>query len=198
MWSKGDYFNATNQQDDIAVIAGKVGLAPQQNGNSLPTATALAPSVTGTTAVATAAGVVAQSGVADFFKFEAVAGTATVSARVTAPWTNSDGSRLPRSNLDVLLTVYDASGAVVTTINPAGVNTDNGLGVAATAVALRQTGVYYIAIQGAGAGDRFTTGYRWGHSHRTGGCRAATAGCFRNLMRMSMCMNMGSSGSKHV
>jgi hypothetical protein len=42
-WSKGEYQYAGQTQDDIAIIAGKVGYAPPSNGNSLANAMALVP-----------------------------------------------------------------------------------------------------------------------------------------------------------
>ena len=40
-WSKGEYAGANNTQDDIAVIAGKLYLAPDDHGDAPATATSL-------------------------------------------------------------------------------------------------------------------------------------------------------------
>jgi hypothetical protein len=70
------------QEDDVTIIASRLSFVPALNGNSIGSATALTPTVTGTTASASATGIVTQAGAADFFSFTAAAGTATVSAQV--------------------------------------------------------------------------------------------------------------------
>lgn len=87
-------------EDDIAIITGKLGAIPALNGNSISTATVLVPTVTGTTASATATGIVAKTGVSDFFSFTAAAaGTATVTGQVRAQvWFGSWCFRRSASN----------------------------------------------------------------------------------------------------
>lgn len=71
--------SATTQQkeDDTAILASNVGWVPSRFGNSFATATPLQfiLSSDGNTATATAAGVVAQAGVSDFFRFNGTKGT---------------------------------------------------------------------------------------------------------------------------
>jgi hypothetical protein len=69
-------------EDDISIITNKLGGIVSVNGNSIGTATTLVPTVTGTTASASATGIVAQAGVSDFFSFTAAAGTATITGQV--------------------------------------------------------------------------------------------------------------------
>jgi hypothetical protein len=124
-------------------------------GDSMATATPLNASVDAATGLAsTKASGVVSSAAGDFFSFQAAAGTATLSASVVAPW--SGGSN--RANLDIQLVVYDAAGAALATLNPAGSDAAS-LGVSATPVALPASGTYYVAVTGAGASDAATTGY---------------------------------------
>jgi hypothetical protein len=153
-WSKGEYTGANQPQDDVALITGKLGVVPAGNGDNFANATALVPSVSGSNATANASGIVSVAGKSDFFKFQASAGTLRVSAQVTAPWSSQN-----RANIDLQLTVYDAAGAPVATVNPPSASVSNGLGVAAQDVTLATAGMYYIGVTGAGALDAATTGY---------------------------------------
>ncbi|KAF6250327.1 hypothetical protein COO60DRAFT_1706134 [Scenedesmus sp. NREL 46B-D3] len=147
-WSKGEYQGSNQQQDDLAVIAGKLSYAPARNGNSLATAAALVPTISAGTATATVTGIVAQTAATDMFKLQANAGTMSFSVSVLTAW-GSYG----RSNLDAAVKVLDASGRQV-----ASVQNTNGLAVTGTA-ALPSAGTYYVAVSGSGSGDPLTTGY---------------------------------------
>jgi uncharacterized Zn-binding protein involved in type VI secretion len=83
------------------------------------------------------------------WSFQANAGSATFNVQVQKAW-----EEWAFANLDAQLTVYDAAGNVVgAPVNPAGVETENGLGIAAASVALPAAGTYYVAVTGAGNGD---------------------------------------------
>jgi hypothetical protein len=148
-WSKGEYQYANQPQDDIAIIAGKVGYAPPSNGNTMANATALVPTVSAGTATATASGVIEQPGDADMFKLQAgAAGTLSFSVSVLTAW---DGR--PRSNLDAAVKILSAAG-----VESPSTQSTAGLAVSGTA-ALPSAGAYYIAVSGSGSGDPFATGY---------------------------------------
>jgi uncharacterized Zn-binding protein involved in type VI secretion len=83
------------------------------------------------------------------WSFQANAGPASFNVRVQKAWED-----WAFANLDAQLTVYDAAGNIVgAPINPAGVDTDNGLGISSASIALPAAGTYYVAITGVGNGD---------------------------------------------
>lgn len=153
----GEYTGSNNKQDDIAVMSSYLPLIPQENGVSMSTATPLTAAADPTTGLATAkaSGVVTNSS-GDWFTFTAAAGTATLSAAVTAPMAGT----INRANLDILLTVYDAAGTAIAAINPPGADPVNGLGVPPTAVTLPAAGAYYVAVTGAGGSGYSNYGSR--------------------------------------
>jgi hypothetical protein len=158
-FDKGQYAGSNNAQDDLGVISGYLPLLTDGAGNSSATAAPLSGTLNAATGFATAkaAGVVS-SAAGDWYSLQAEAGTLTLSVGVTAPWA-SGASSSNRANLDAQLVVYNAAGAPLATINPAGADPVNGLGIAPTAVALPAAGTYYVAVTGAGAGDPAATGY---------------------------------------
>jgi hypothetical protein len=142
-------------QDDVAIISNTLTLIPQDNTDmASATPVTIAASTTPGQATGTAVGIITQPEVPEFFSFDATAaGPATFAVTVVSPYGSS-----ARSNLDVQLTVFDAAGANLGAVNPAGVDSGNGLGIAGASVVLPAAGTYYVALSGAGAGDR-TTGY---------------------------------------
>jgi hypothetical protein len=147
-FDKGEFTGANNNQDDLAVIGAFLQPLPQQHGNSFATAAPLTATVAAGVATGSAMGAVVDAA-GDWFSFVAAAGTATLSAVTLSAWGTAN-----RANLNIQLTVYDATGAVVTSLNPVGT-----LNVPATPVTLPAAGIYYVSVQGAGEGDVKTTGY---------------------------------------
>lgn len=155
VWDRGEYAGANNREDDVAIIASKLGYIKDENGNSIATATPLAVSVSGMTATGTASGVVAKQEVANFFSFDAGAGPAYVTLTTVIPWSN-----VIRSNLDARVQVFDPNRNLVVDLNPSGVSSTNGLGLLNSLVAITSAGTHYVAVCGAGAGVANTnTGY---------------------------------------
>jgi hypothetical protein len=161
-WSKGEYYQANNTQDDLATIAGKISYRTDEHGNTAGTATALV--LTGGTNIVSTTpendpansnpankGVLDRNTDLDVFSF--VTGTGPVSLSVN-PWiTPSAFTR--GGNLDVRLELYNEGGTLLLTNNPASQTT-----------ALVQTnlgeGRYYLHVRNSGAGDPFSstpTGY---------------------------------------
>lgn len=146
-FDKGEFAGATNTQDDLAVISGFLPLIPQEFGSDAATATPLNATVDASTGIATAkvAGVVATSA-GDWFRFAAVAGTATLSAAVVAPMAGA-----ARANLVPQLTVYDAGSRVIATITAPATDAVTGLNVPPTTVNLPAAGIYFVAVTGVAA-----------------------------------------------
>ena len=136
-WSKGEYAGANNVQDDYAVMAGNgLPVRADDHGNTPATATVLSGSTIDTT------GVIERPGDIDMFRVTSGAGTLSV--------TVSPASR--SANLDVLLELRDANGAVIASANPVDA-------LAATLSVSVPAGTYYIAVQGTGKGDPLVDGY---------------------------------------
>lgn len=143
-FSKGDYLNSNNKEDDFLVMQNNgVAFAADDFGNTLATATALAPTLVNGVNSYTARGLVETPSDVDYFKFSAAAGSVTVTAQ---PFERSP-------NLDVLLQLRDANGTVIGQANP--VDTLDG----SLSLTLPAAGNYYLSVQGTGKGDPMGTGY---------------------------------------
>jgi len=161
-WSKGEYYQANNTQDDLAAIAGKIAYRPDDHGNTVGTATALV--LTGSTNIVATTpendpsntnsankGVVDRTTDVDVFSF--VTGSGAVRLAVN-PWITPFGYTRG-GNLDVLLELYNEGGVLLLTNNPSSQTT-----------ALVQTnlseGRYYLHVCNSAAGSPLSstpTGY---------------------------------------
>lgn len=134
-WSKGEYANANNKEDDLAIIPTYgIPYRADDHGDYIDSATLLA----GTSI--SASGLIEDSFDADVFRFNSGAGTLNLTA-VPAP-------RSP--NLDIEMSLFDGTGNLLTVANPAGLS--------ATLTTTVSAGTYYVRIDGVGTGDP-TTGY---------------------------------------
>lgn len=143
-WSKGEYTNANNKEDDLAKIASAtygVGYRADDRGNTSAAATALQVGASGTVSATSNFGVIDRTGDIDVFSFTTSGGAITLNI--------NPATRHP--DLDVLATLYNSSGGVVTTANPTALS--------ATISASVAQGTYYLAITGTGAGTAAATGY---------------------------------------
>jgi hypothetical protein len=150
-WSKGEYYMANNTQDDLAIISAKV---PYRNDDHGDTSTAATPLVfTGTTNIVSTTpendpknlspankGVLERNTDVDVFSF--TAGNGPIQLTVN-PWIEPSGTR--GGNLDIVLELRNASGAVVQTNNAAA---QTGAQIQTTLTA----GTYYLYIRNAGVG----------------------------------------------
>ncbi|MCW3467073.1 Ig-like domain-containing protein [Chitinophaga nivalis] len=140
-WSKGEYANANNKENDLAIITSALyglGYRTDDYGNTTSTASPLTISGTGTV---NTTGLIERTGDIDAFSFSTAGGNVTININ-PAP-------RHP--DLDVLATLYNSSGTVVTTANPAD--------LAATITTNLAAGNYVLTITGTGAGNPSTDGY---------------------------------------
>lgn len=160
-WSKGDYLNANNTQDDLAIIAGKTGYRTDDHGNSPGAATPL--TITGGTTISSTTpqndptnsnpankGVIERTTDTDVFSFVTGAGSIQLNAN---PWIQSAGTR--GGNLDILLELRDETGSLLASSNPADLTT-------ASITANVSAGAYYLHVRNTGVGDPFAstpTGY---------------------------------------
>ena len=159
-WSKGDYYTANNTQDDLAIIAGKVSYRTDDRGDSSATATPLV--LNGTNIVSTTPdvdpsnsnpankGVLERATDVDVFSFTSGYGTVSLTVNPSIMATSTRGG-----NLDILLELYDANGALVLSNNAASQTT-------AQIQTPLAAGTYYLHVRNAGTGDPFAsspTGY---------------------------------------
>jgi PKD repeat protein len=143
-WSKGEYLDANNTQDDFAVAQSNgLPLRLDDHGDTLASATPLSGSSSaGVTTFATQ-GVIERATDIDVFSFSAAAGPVTL--------TLSPAKR--SANLDGVLAIYNSAGTLLASSNP--VDLLN----ASMSVTLPASGTYYVAVLGTGSGDPVTTGY---------------------------------------
>ena len=141
-WSKGEYANANNQEDDLAIIANAAngfGYVADEAGDSLGSAAALnAPggSVNQT-------GIISGNNDVDYYVFSVAAAT-TVSINA------NPASISP--NLDILLELRNSAGTVLASSNP-----DTALNAAVSYNV--SPGTYYVKVQGTGRGAVLGEGY---------------------------------------
>ncbi len=145
-WSKGEYAGATNQEDDLAVMAAHGAIPVGDDvGDTPATATPLG------AGSGSAQGVIGSATDRDVFSFATDGGSvvATVSPNPASP------------NLDARLELLDGSGNVVAADDPptAFVAEDFATGMGATVRAVVPPGTYYLRVGGTGAGNPSTDGY---------------------------------------
>lgn len=141
-WSKGEYPGANNFEDDLAIISDPqngFGYVPDEAGDTPATAVVLG---TGGASF-TQAGIIHAATDVDFYRISLAASTALT----------LDTSLAPISpNLDLLLELQDAGGAILGRSNPVGVR-GGSLSMALGA------GDYYVKIRGVGGGTSVNQGY---------------------------------------
>lgn len=143
-WSRSDYANANNFQDEVAVMQTfGLPLRADDHGNGPASATTLQAATVAGQPVQTGQGVIERPDDVDVFSFSAAAGSVSVLA--------SPAARAP--NLDILLTLRNRDGLLIASSNP-----EDALGAGLSAV-LPAAGTYYLSVQGTGRGDPLVDGY---------------------------------------
>jgi uncharacterized cupredoxin-like copper-binding protein len=134
-WSKGEYYDANETENDLATISSKVPYRDDDHGDSFGAATVW------TDGVIDQDGIVEQTGNPDFFEFTTGAGPVSFTANTyrcdVATW---------GGNLDILLELYDESFTLVASNNPAAETN----AVISTTV---EAGTYYLALKPSAAGN---------------------------------------------
>jgi hypothetical protein len=141
-WSKGEYLNANNSEDDLAIISGTsngVGYLTDDYGNS-PTSAQNIPQLSkGNIAVS---GVIETKDDSDVFRLDC--GNGTFSVAITGA--------LPQSNLDAKLSLLNSAGTVVATADPTGT-------LAASLSSAVSQGIYYLRVAPSSEPNGSTVGY---------------------------------------
>lgn len=143
-FSKGEYLNANNTEDDYLVMQNNgVMFAADDFGNTSATAATLSPTAVSGMNTYDILGVIETPADVDVFRFNSGAGTVTINAK---PFQLSP-------NLDILIQLRDASGNLVAEANPADALNGN------IVVNLVSAGTYFLSIEGMGLGDPLGTGF---------------------------------------
>lgn len=144
-WSKGEYADANNAENDLAVIASHgLSYRTDEAGGTPSAAAVLSNTSTG--------GFITHASDVDVYRIDRTCtGSVTVSADPAA--TSPD--------LDVRLAVLDADGTELASADPLAATStqDIATGLAATLTTSLGTGVFYLSVDGVGFGDPATTGY---------------------------------------
>lgn len=133
-FSRGEYTNANNTEDDAAKINGHIPRSADLAGSDILTAVPLSGTLIDVT------GIISSQSDADLYQVNAGAGTISLNA----------GTATPDANLDISLALYNGAGDLVASANPSALG--------ATLSATVSAGTYYIAVDGAGTGTG-VTGY---------------------------------------
>jgi alpha-tubulin suppressor-like RCC1 family protein len=142
-WSKGEYANASNTEDDLAIITSATnGVTYYNDGNGKTRAAATAITLPSSGSVSKQ-GVITTGAHEAWFAF-------TLSAEKTISVSAAPCDDTPK--LDIAMQLQSAAGAVLATDNPS-------LALNALIEKRLQPGVYYIKLQGSAHGGGQTEGY---------------------------------------
>lgn len=149
-WSKGEYANANNTQDDIAIIANMpasstttVGFRTDEAGSTNATSKLLVTNSSGVIDAVQNVGIITSRTDVDVYRFTTTGGTVNIAVSATIP---------AHANLDVILSLKNSAGTTVASANPT-------TSMDATVSATLASGTYYLFIDGTGLGNPAGTGY---------------------------------------
>lgn len=140
-WSKGEYANPSQLEDDLAIISNStngIGYRTDDVANSIAGAAPL--SIDGSGIVSSSGNISTTSDI-DMFSFTTTGGTVTLNLKPAAK----------HPNLDIIAVLYNSAGSPLATASP-----DS---LAATISTTLAAGTYYLSVSGSGLGDPLTTGY---------------------------------------
>lgn len=142
-WSKGEYADANNQEDDLAIIAASVPYRVNDFGATRAAATPRGTVTSG--AGITTSGIIAHTSELDFTSYTVPVGILTVT---TTP---------SPTRLHAVVTLYNSAGAVLATSES--VDSATGTGVVTLNNYFSAAGTVYVSVSGKGTGDPLNTGY---------------------------------------
>ncbi len=139
-WSKGEYTNASQAQDDLTILSTQNGFSYRNDDHGNSNAMASLLEISGSTIRDW--GIIERTTDVDYFSFSTGAGTIQI-----------DVKPLDRGpNLDVFLELYDAANVLLASSNPADL-----LAASITATVTAQQ--YYLRVSGTGKGNAASDGY---------------------------------------
>jgi len=142
-WSRGEYASANNTEDDLAIMSSatyNVGYRGDDHSNGTAGATGLARSGNSLSG----RGIIERTSDQDYFSFSTSGGTATFNVNTVGRY----------GNLDIVVRLFNGSGAQIGTFDTAGGGNLN-VGFSASLGA----GTYYLQIDGTSQGNPATDGY---------------------------------------
>jgi PKD repeat protein len=121
-WSKGDYTDANNTQDDLNIIAARLGYQTDDHGNSLNTASELVIQAGGAVNVSNPEndpynldpsnkGIIESRNDIDMFYFTTTGGQITINVRPA--WEAFNSGTYRGSDLDINVTLFNSSGGIL-------------------------------------------------------------------------------------
>lgn len=152
-WSKGEYAGANNAQNDLSIIAGKLGYVGDDHGDTPSQATALVLEENGDILVSSPEldpdnvlpenkGVIEDRSDVDWFYLD-VTETGILNIAATPAWHSFTRSDSRGANLDIELALYDSDMTLLDLHEP-----DNDTNAAV--LAMLDSGRYYLQIDGVG------------------------------------------------
>lgn len=141
-WSKGEYTGATQQQDDVNIIGTQNGFTwrADEAGRTPTNASPLKVEIeTGVVMASKNYGVITIANDVDAYAFTTGAGSITFTVKPAANF----------PNLDVSLSIIDASGNILATANPSNMSS-------ATITTTLVPGTFYLLVDGMGTGNPLT------------------------------------------
>ena len=150
-WSKGEYKDANNKEDDYAAISGtknNVGYRTDDHGNDISGSTDLEIENDGEVKEDKNFGIIEKATDLDVFKMKLISGTVNLTVR---PADKYDFSQ----SLDVKVRLLNAAGDEIASVDansfdPSTINEE---------ISTEGEETYYLEIDGVGKGDPLTTGY---------------------------------------
>ena len=152
-WSRGEYPSANNTENDLAIIAGKLGYGSDDHGDSSALATALtveangdilvsSPELDPDNVLAENKGIIGDRTDVDWFYFDVVEAS-SLNITATPAWHSFTRSDARGANLDIELALFD-SGLNLLAVDDPDNNTSASLSTSVT------SGRYYVQIDGVG------------------------------------------------
>ncbi|WP_162052675.1 malectin domain-containing carbohydrate-binding protein [Pontibacter pamirensis] len=132
-WSKGEYLNANNLEDDLSIITTQNGFSykPDDHANTSAGATVLRTDNTGKVTASANTGIISSGSDVDVFSFQTGGGSVALTASPNSAY----------ANLDISLTLKNSSNKTLVVSEPAELSASIKQSLAA--------GTYYVYIQGA-------------------------------------------------
>jgi hypothetical protein len=140
-WSKGEYANPSQTEDDLAIISNStngIGYRTDDVANTIAAAAPLTIDAAGTVG---SSGNIGTTSDIDMFAFTTTGGAVTLNVKPAAK----------HPNLDVIAVLYNSAGNPLVTASPDSLQASISTTLAA--------GTYYLSVSGSGVGDPLTTGY---------------------------------------
>ncbi|MBL9154904.1 MAG: hypothetical protein JNK37_20655, partial [Verrucomicrobiales bacterium] len=122
-WSKGDYFDSNNTEDDLALIGSTSnGFSHRVDDRSDTVAAAVNMATNPQTGAVSVAGILERTGDQDVFRIRSGFGQINLDISMTGPPGQTDS---PSPNVDIRAELLDSTGAVIQTSDPVGTASAN-------------------------------------------------------------------------